>query len=325
MTVSCDVLSPLKHRPVMPCAADSYLVRNPHGIYVDATFGRGGHTRIILSKLSNRGRLFSFDRDEEAVCAAKAIDDARFTMIKAPFSSMKEALAECGIDRVDGILMDIGVSSPQIDDPTRGFSFRFDGPLDMRMDQTSGLTAAAWLREKSKAEIERVIREYGEERYAKAIACAIVREEKVRPIETTSHLASLIEKTVPRSNKDAGQHPATRTFQALRIAVNDELGELKKALLAAGSLLNPKGRLVVISFHSLEDRVVKRFFAQGAHRETLIDSRLVLKESELPKPFWLECERVLPDEKEISENPRSRSAVLRAATRTDEPWCEEGL
>ena len=325
MTVSCDMPSPLKHRPVMPCAADAYLVRNSDGIYVDATFGRGGHSRIILSQLSERGRLFSFDRDEEAVRASKAIEDSRFTMIKAPFSSMKEALSEFGINHVDGILMDIGVSSPQIDDPTRGFSFRFDGPLDMRMDQDSGLTAAAWLQEKSEEAIENVIREYGEERYAKAIARAIVHEEKVNPIETTSHLASLIERTVPRSHKDAGQHPATRTFQALRIAVNDELGELKRALSAAGDLLNPNGRLVVISFHSLEDRVVKRFFAKGAHRETLIDSRLVLKESEMPKPFWVECERVLPDEKEIGENPRSRSAVLRAATRTDEPWSEEGL
>ncbi len=323
MTVSCDMSSPLKHRPVMPCAADTYLVGNPDGIYVDATFGRGGHSRIILSKLSNRGRLFSFDRDKEAALASKAIEDPRFTMIRAPFSLIQSALNEYGIYHVDGVLMDIGVSSPQIDDAKRGFSFRFDGPLDMRMDQEHGLTAAAWLQEKSEKEIATVIRDYGEERYANAIARAIVQEEKINPIKTTAHLARLIEKAVPRSNKDAGQHPATRTFQALRIAVNDELGELEKALSAAGSLLNPNGRLVVISFHSLEDRIVKRFFSTGAHREALIDSRVVLKESEMPKPFWTKCQRVLPDEKEISENPRSRSAVLRVATRTDEPWSEE--
>lgn len=324
MSIACASDGHLKHRPVLPCAADTYLVRNPDGIYVDATFGRGGHTRIILAKLSPKGKLFAFDRDKEALDAAREITDSRFTIIGAPFSRLAEELALRGVTRVDGVLMDIGVSSPQIDDPQRGFSFRFDGPLDMRMDQRTGLTAADWLREKSESEIETVIREYGEERYAKAIARAISKEEKENPILTTSHLASLLERTVPRSSHDQTQHPATRTFQALRIAVNDELGELKKALSAAGSVLSVGGRLAVISFHSLEDRIVKRFFAEGARPAAAIDSRLVLRASEMPPALWSECERILPEAEEIEENPRSRSAVLRVATRTDAPWKDYG-
>ena len=324
MSIACASDGLLKHRPVLPCAADTYLVRNPDGIYVDATFGRGGHTKLILGKLSPKGRLFAFDRDKEALDVAGEIRDSRFTIIGAPFSRLAEELALRGITRVDGVLMDIGVSSPQIDDPQRGFSFRFDGPLDMRMDQTQGMTAADWLREKSESEIETVIREYGEERYAKAIARAITREEKENPILTTSHLAALLERTVPRSSHDQTQHPATRTFQALRIAVNDELGELKKALTAAGSILDAGGRLAVISFHSLEDRIVKRFFSEGAKPAAAIDPRLILRASEMPPALWCECERILPDEKEIEENPRSRSAVLRLATRTEAPWKDYG-
>lgn len=320
MSMPCSSDKILQHRPVLPKEVLVALIRNPDGVYVDATFGRGGHTRLILGQLSAKAKLFAFDRDAEAVQEAQKIQDDRFHMIPSAFSRMREELQSRGVNNVDGILMDIGVSSPQIDDPKRGFSFRTDGPLDMRMDQTQGISAAQWLKTSDEKKIESVLREYGEERFAKAIARAIVREEEVNPIETTLQLARLVEKTVPRSSKDSSQHPATRTFQAIRIAVNDEFGELRTALEASGSLLRQDGRLVVISFHSLEDRIVKRFFAEGLHPESRIDARLALRTDEMPHPVWSEADRIRPSDEETNSNPRARSAILRAATRTGEPW-----
>lgn len=320
MSVLSDSKVSLTHVPVLARDVPAALIGNRDGIYVDATFGRGGHTRLLLNALSPQARLFAFDRDKEAVAFAKNVVDPRFTMIASSFSRMKEVLSSYGIEKVDGILMDLGISSPQIDDPSRGFSFRADGPLDMRMDQGTGPTASEWLMASDESRIQTVLREYGEERYAKAIAKAILKAQEAGPIRTTGALARLVEKTIPRSLRDGAQHPATRTFQAIRIAVNDEFGELRCALNAAGSLLNPNGRLVVIAFHSLEDRIVKRFFASGLHPQ--VDSRLVLPECDLPRPLWRTCKRILPGREEIQENIRSRSAVLRVGTRTDEPWRE---
>ena len=320
MSVVSDSKSPLTHVPVLARDVPEVLIGNRDGVYVDATFGRGGHTRLVLKHLGRKARLFAFDRDRQAVASAVSLIDSRFTMIASAFSNMKEKLDGFGIEKVDGILMDLGISSPQIDDPARGFSFRADGPLDMRMDQTCGLTASTWLFTAGQERIQSVLREYGEERYAKAIARAIVKEQEKGPILSTATLAHLVEKTIPRSLRDGSQHPATRTFQAIRIAVNDEFGELRRALNVAGSLLNPGGRLVVIAFHSLEDRIVKRFFASGAHPQ--VDSRLVLPESQMPRPLWEDCKRILPDREEIQTNARARSAVLRVATRTQEPWRE---
>lgn len=320
MSVLSDSKVSLTHVPVLARDVPVALIGNRDGIYVDATFGRGGHTRLLLNALSPQARLFAFDRDKEAVAFAKNVVDPRFTMIASPFSRMKEVLSFYGIEKVDGILMDLGISSPQIDDPSRGFSFCADGPLDMRMDQGTGPTASEWLMASDESRIQTVLREYGEERYAKAIAKAILKAQEAGPIRTTGALARLVEKTIPRSLRDGAQHSATRTFQAIRIAVNDEFGELRCALNAAGSLLNPNGRLVVIAFHSLEDRIVKRFFASGLHPQ--VDSRLVLPECDLPRPLWRTCKRILPGREEIQENIRSRSAVLRVGTRTDEPWRE---
>lgn len=320
MSVLSDSQGPLTHVPVLARDVPAALIGNRDGLYVDATFGRGGHTRLLLNALSPKARLFALDRDKEAVAYAQNVVDPRFTMIASPFSRMKEVLSSYGIEKVDGILMDLGISSPQIDDPRRGFSFRADGPLDMRMDQGTGPTASEWLMAADESRIQTVLREYGEERYAKTIAKAIVKAQETGPIRTTASLARLVEKTIPRSLRDGAQHPATRTFQAIRIAVNDEFGELRCALNAAGSLLVPGGRLVVIAFHSLEDRIVKRFFASGLHPQ--VDPRLVLPECDLPPPLWRACKRIFPGREEIQENARSRSAVLRVATRTEESWRE---
>lgn len=245
----------LVHRPVLAEESPRLLVTDPNGVYVDGTFGRGGHSRLILEKLSPQGRLIAFDRDEEAVKAAAQIQDPRFQIIHAPFASMKEELAKIGIDKVTGIFLDIGVSSPQIDDPERGFSFRFDGPLDMRMDTSAGETAAEWIARADAAEMAKVFKDLGEERFAMKAAKAIEKVRTKEPILRTKQLADLIAATLPRNKKDSAQHPATRIFQAIRIHVNQELEQLKRALESAGSLLLPGGVLAVISFHSLEDRI----------------------------------------------------------------------
>ena len=311
------------HLSVLGEEAPESLVVNPDGLYVDGTFGRGGHSRRILAKLSEKGRLIAFDRDPEAIEASKAITDPRFSIIHEPFSTMRESLAAVGVTAVDGIFLDIGVSSPQIDDASRGFSFRFDGPLDMRMDTTRGMTAAEWLATADERDIRQVIKVYGEERFAGPIARAIVAERAKGAIDTTKALADLVARVVPRNKKDMGQHPATRTFQAVRIEVNHELDELKTALNAAGLLLRPEGRLAVISFHSLEDRIVKHFLEAAAHPERELDPRLPLTKDMLPKPLFDRVERIKPGAAECDVNPRARSAILRVATRTAAPWRTE--
>ena len=314
--------SRFSHRSVLASEAPEALVHDPDGVYVDATFGRGGHSRTILGKLSEKGRLIAFDRDPEAVAAASAITDPRFSIVHSAFSAMSEELSARGVHAVDGILMDIGVSSPQIDDPERGFSLRADGPLDMRMDTSRGMTAAEWIGHASAREISEALKTYGEERFAGRIAQAIVRERESHPITRTAQLAELIARSVPRNQHDPRQNPATRSFQAIRIVVNGELDELSAALESAGGLLREDGRLVVISFHSLEDRLVKRFFELGAHPERGIDQRVALRASEMPLPWWKSVTRVKPGREECDENPRSRSAVMRWAARTARDWAE---
>ncbi|MBQ8829540.1 MAG: 16S rRNA (cytosine(1402)-N(4))-methyltransferase RsmH [Burkholderiaceae bacterium] len=314
--------SSLLHIPVLYKEVPEVLIHNSDGVYVDGTFGRGGHSRIILSKLSNQGRLIAFDRDPEAIASAKNILDPRFSIIHAPFAEMKNELDLRSEGLVDGIFLDIGISSPQIDDPQRGFSFRFNGPLDMRMDNSCGLTASQWLETAEEQEIAKVIKEYGEEKFASKIARTIVQYREKAKLETTEDLANLVATIVPRNRKDQGQHPATRTFQAIRIAINDELGQLKRALNVAGSMLKPGGILAVISFHSLEDRIVKRFFDSMVNPARHIDPRLPLLPDQLPKALFERSSRILPSEEEKDVNPRARSSVMRFARRTSEPWRE---
>lgn len=282
----------------------------PAGVFVDATFGRGGHSRRILERLGPDGRLVAFDKDPEAIHEAARITDARFSIRHEGFRHM----AELPERSAAGILMDLGVSSPQIDSPERGFSFRFDGPLDMRMDTTRGESVADWLETAEVGQIAEVIREYGEERFAGPIAKAIVARRTERgPLRTTSELAQLVAGAV--KTREAGQNPATRTFQALRIFINAELEELQAALEACLRVLAPGGRLAVISFHSLEDRIVKQFIAQ--HSKEVYDRRAPFA---APQPMRLKAlERIKPSAAEIEANPRSRSAVMRVAERTEVP------
>lgn len=290
-------------------AIDALAVR-PDGHYVDATFGRGGHTRLLLSQLGPQGRVVALDRDPAAIEVARAINDPRLTIQHQAFADLTQWPAAS----VDGVLMDLGVSSPQIDDPTRGFSFRGDGPLDMRMDPTRGMALSEWLATASVAEMAEVIRDYGEERFALQIAKAIAfRRQERGPLERTAELAQLVADTV--KTREPGQNPATRTFQALRIFINAELEELQQALEAAVRVLRPGGRLVVISFHSLEDRIVKQFIAK--HSKEVVDRRVPFAQ---PKPMHLKAlERVKPSEAEVAANARSRSAIMRVAERTEVP------
>ena len=277
------------------------------GTYVDATFGRGGHSRLILSRLSAQGRLIAFDKDPQAVAAAQLIADPRFSIRHDGFNQ----LASVGHSNVRGILMDLGISSPQIDTPDRGFSFRFEGPLDMRMDTTRGQSVAQWLETAETNQIAEVIRDYGEERFAGPIAKAIVARRQARgPISTTTELAQLVADTV--KTRESGQNPATRTFQAFRIFINTELEELQQALEASLDVLEPEGRLVVISFHSLEDRIVKQFIAK--HSRDVFDRRAPFA---APRAVKLNAlGRIKPGAVEVAGNPRSRSAVMRVAQRT---------
>ncbi|MCE3000651.1 MAG: 16S rRNA (cytosine(1402)-N(4))-methyltransferase RsmH [Betaproteobacteria bacterium] len=287
------------------------------GVYVDATFGRGGHSRLILARLGATGRLIAMDRDPEAVAAAQAIDDPRFSIARAPFSRIGEVLRQSAVAAVDGVLLDLGVSSPQIDEARRGFSFRGDGPLDMRMDPQHGLSAAQWLQTATEAQIREVIRDYGEERFAKQIAAAIVAARARGPVDTTRKLAALVAEAVPA--REPRQDPATRTFQALRIHLNQELEELSLVLPQCVALLRAGGRLVVISFHSLEDRIVKRFMRAQSTADALPE-RLPVRAAELPQPplrLVGRAQRATADE--VARNPRARSAVLRVAERTEAP------
>ena len=309
--------APSAHLTVLAAPAVGHLVTDPSGVYVDATFGRGGHSRLILSRLSARGRLIALDRDPQAAEAAAAITDTRFHFAHTRFSRLSATLAAMGVTRPQGLLLDLGVSSPQIDAAERGFSWRADAPLDMRMDTSCGITAAQWMASATAEELARVIREYGEERFAASIAKAITaRRDAGRPVVTTADLAAVVAGAIPvRSRRDAAQHPATRTFQALRIHVNQELEELALVLEQSVAVLASGGRLVVISFHSLEDRLVKRFIDGQAHPERAL-GRLPLRAADLPQPRLRSVARVKPDATEVAANPRARSAVMRVAERT---------
>jgi 16S rRNA (cytosine1402-N4)-methyltransferase len=298
-------------------AVDALAIRadaaRAEGVYVDATFGRGGHSRLILERLGPRGRLVALDKDPQAVAAAKRIGDARFSMVHASFAEMAEVLGRLGLEGVDGVLLDLGVSSPQLDDAARGFSFRRDGPLDMRMDTSRGQTAAQWLETASESEIREVIRDYGEERFAKQIAKAIVAARQRGPVTSTGQLADIVGAAVHTREKN--KDPATRTFQAIRIFLNQELAHLSLALPQILELLKPGARLAVISFHSLEDRIVKTFMRDCARADVPI--RLPLRASELPPArLRLVGKPARASAQEIAANPRARSATLRVAERT---------
>lgn len=282
------------------------------GVYLDGTFGRGGHSRKILASLGERGRLIAFDKDPLAIATANTITDPRFTIVHDSFATLDEALAAHGVTQVDGVLMDLGISSPQVDDASRGFSFRFDGPLDMRMDTTRGVSAAEWLATVDARTLEKVIRDYGEERFAFPITKAIVARRAIEPISSTRQLAAIVAGAV--KTREKGKDPATRTFQAIRIFINQELAELEVGLEKAFRQMALHGRLVVISFHSLEDRIVKQFMASKANVKQP-DRRLPIRAADLPKPECKLIERVKPSEAEIADNPRSRSAVMRVAER----------
>ena len=302
------------HTTVLLAEAVEALVIRPAGCYVDATFGRGGHSRAILEKLSPQGRLLAFDKDPEALAEAARVHDARFEARHASFAEM----GDLPRDSVDGVLMDLGVSSPQIDNPARGFSFRADGPLDMRMDPTRGPGVAEWLATATEADMARVIRDFGEERFARAIARAIVARREEKPLTRTADLADLVAGVV--KTREPGQHPATRTFQALRIFINGELDDLAAALQASPGVLTEGGRLAVISFHSLEDRIVKQFMARHSREE--VDRRAPFAP---PRALPLRLlGRVRPGAPEVAANPRARSAILRVAERTAAPWRNDG-
>ncbi len=304
-----------EHVPVLLVEAVDALNVKPDGVYVDATFGRGGHSRAILARLGERGRLLVFDKDPTAIATARAIGDARVTVIHEGFAQLNQALREIGVVKVDGVLLDLGVSSPQLNEASRGFSFRMSGPLDMRMDTTRGRTAAEWLSTVQERELGEVIANYGEERFAKQIARAIVAARAGGPINDTRLLSKIVAEVVP--TYEPGQNPATRTFQAIRIFINQELEELSLVLPQCVALLTPAGRMAVISFHSLEDRIVKRFLKSEAQPDKL-PSKFPIKAADLPQPrMKLIGKAIRPSAAECSINPRARSAVLRIAERTE--------
>lgn len=307
------VAEQLTHQPVLLHEALAALALRAEGCYVDATFGRGGHTRAILNELSDKGRVIALDRDPTAIAAGRNefTQERRLHLVHRPFAELQLAVSEAGCSHgIDGVLFDLGVSSPQLDEAARGFSFMHDGPLDMRMDNSSGITAAAWLAKVSERDLQRVIAEYGEEKFARRIATAIVAQRQTQPITTTAQLAQLISAAVP--TREPGKHPATRTFQALRIAVNSELEQLDRALEQVIDVLKPGGRLCVISFHSLEDQRVKRFMQTHS-----VDDPMFAGLPDIPAERRAKLKRIgraiHPSEAEIKRNPRARSAILRVA------------
>jgi len=304
-----------QHVPVLLEHSMQALAANTDGIYLDGTFGRGGHARALLERLGPNGRLLAVDRDPDAVAAGRALaaEDPRFAIERAPFSRLPElARARGWAGRVAGVLLDLGVSSPQLDEPRRGFSFGADGPLDMRMDPDSGESAADWLARASEQDIARVLKDYGEERFARRVAQAICTARAEAPITTTGQLRALIERAVP--TREPGKHPATRSFQALRIQVNGELDELRTCLAGLCDLLAVGGRLVVISFHSLEDRIVKRFIRDES-RGAALPKGLPVTDAQLHRRLRPIGGPVHADDDEVRRNPRARSAVLRVAER----------
>jgi 16S rRNA (cytosine1402-N4)-methyltransferase len=307
-------LSEFAHTTVLLQETVDGCLNDPAGIYVDGTFGRGGHSRLLLSKLAPEGRLIGFDKDPLAIQTGKELEqeDSRFQIVQASFADMKAELNALGIGQINGILLDLGVSSPQLDDAERGFSFMKDGPLDMRMNPDAGLSAAEWCAQTSEEEIARVLKEYGEERFAKRMARAIIKARAEAPITRTRELAELIKEANPAWEKH--KHPATRAFQAIRIAVNNELGDLEKILADSIDLLLPHGRLAVISFHSLEDRMVKRFIrAQEKGRD--LPPGIPVPDDMLGRTMKKMGKAIMPGNDEIRINARARSAVLRIAER----------
>jgi len=306
----------LSHATVLLHEAVEALRVKPDGIYVDGTFGRGGHSRLILENLGAYGRLIALDKDPAAVAAAQAISDARFQIVHRGFARLSEVLCALPVKKVDGVLLDLGVSSPQLDDEMRGFSFRFNSPLDMRMDTSGGQTAAQWLATVDEGLLREVIRNYGEERFAKQIARALVAARQELPINTTQQLRQLVAKAV--RTREPGQNPATRTFQAIRIYLNQELDELAHVLPQCVDCLNTEGRLVVISFHSLEDRMVKRFMRDMSQGDKL-PRNLPIRAADTPRSkLRLIGRAVRASNQEVAANPRARSAVMRVAERAGE-------
>ena len=304
----------LIHTTVLLNEAVAALEIKPDGIYVDGTFGRGGHSRKILEQLGANGKLIALDKDVTAVTVGERWRDERFQIVHCGFRQLTEVLKKLGVEKVDGILLDLGVSSPQLDEATRGFSFRFDAPLDMRMDVSGGETAAQWLAAVEEKLLAEVIRDYGEERFAKQIAKAIVAARTAQPISTTRQLVELVSQTV--RTREAGQNPATRTFQAIRIYLNQELEELARVLPECVTHLNAGGRLVVISFHSLEDRMVKHFMRDMAEGDKL-PRGVPIRASEVPQgKLNLVGKAIRASEDELCANPRARSAVMRIAERS---------
>ncbi len=315
--------SDVRHVPVLLEESIAALAIRADGVYVDGTFGRGGHTRAMLARLGPTGRVIAIDRDPDAAVVGTAIEDPRFTFRRAWISELPQVLDAIGVPTIDGALLDLGVSSPQLDDPARGFSYRFDGPLDMRMDPSRGESAADFIVRATVHELTKVIRDYGEERFAQSIARAIAKAREIEPIDSTRRLARVVAQAVgARTRGDWHQDPAARTFQALRIAVNRELDEVSAALPLLTQRLATGGRLAVISFHSLEDRIVKRFFA-FASRPFGGDPRLArapIRDAALPPvPLASVGRAIKPSTDESTRNPRARSAVLRVAERTPHP------
>ena len=303
----------LSHTTVLLQEAVAALEIKPDGIYVDGTFGRGGHSALILAQLGAKGRLIALDKDPAAVAVGETWRDARFRMVHSGFTHLARVLGEAGVQRVDGILLDLGMSSPQLDDEQRGFSFRFDAPLDMRMDTSSGQTAAEWLATVDEAYLGEVIRDYGEERFAKQVARAIVTARQEQPITTTRRLGEVVAQAV--RTREPGKNPATRTFQAIRIHLNQELEEIAQVLPQCVEHLKPEGRLVVISFHSLEDRVVKLFMRDMAQGDKL-PRNLPIRAADIPPgKVRLLGRAIRASAQEVDANPRARSAVMRVAER----------
>jgi 16S rRNA (cytosine1402-N4)-methyltransferase len=317
-TFRSDVTDEFTHVTVLLQEAVEALAVKPEGVYLDCTFGRGGHSRAILARLGERGRLIALDRDPQAVQAAKDLaGDTRFSLVHAAFGGLAQVLNAQQVKAVDGVLMDLGISSPQVDDGRRGFSFRRDGPLDMRMDTTRGLTAAQFVNEASEVEIREVLKNHGEERLALQIAQAIVARRAHQPLRTTGELAALVAQVFKqrRARYEPGQDPATRTFQAVRIHVNQELEELQAGLSQGSSILAPGGRMAVISFHSLEDRIVKHAM-RGLTNASEPPKGLPVRAAELPQPDFLSLGRAQrPSAAEVAANPRARSAILRVIER----------
>ncbi|HLP98332.1 MAG TPA: 16S rRNA (cytosine(1402)-N(4))-methyltransferase RsmH [Sideroxyarcus sp.] len=304
---------PLAHTTVLLNEAVEVLQVRADGVYVDCTFGRGGHSRLILEKLGEHGRLIALDKDPMAIAAGKVIGDARFQLVHSGFEHLAEALRELHVDKVDGVLLDLGVSSPQLDDEQRGFSFRFDAPLDMRMDTSRGQTAAEWLAAVDEGELTEVIFDYGEERFARQIARSIVAARQEREIVTTKQLGDIVAQSV--RTREPGKNPATRTFQAIRIHINRELEELESVLPQCVDHLKPGGRMAVISFHSLEDRMVKRFLRDMAQGDKL-PKNVPIRAADVPQgKVRLVGKPIHASAAEVAANPRARSAVLRVAER----------